>query len=416
MDVFDKLRWIDSLSLPATPTERQRRGQDIEHHLAWELYRTPAGACFSTVQRAPLPSWSILSRSQGLLHLVGKDEALRPVDLRRAVFLDCETTGLAGGSGTYCFLIGIGTLADDQAVVKQFFMRNLEEEPALLHALRQELSHVEGIVTYNGKAYDYPLLLTRFALRRMSPPAQVPHLDLLHAARRVWRDRLQTFSLNAVEANILDIRRTHDVPSELIPSMYFSYLRTRDATQMPLVFQHNYQDILSMMHLSAKLLSLHMDPGTFASHAQDLVALGRVYEDLGLFQQSAALYEMARAKGLHLNASVSALMHLSLCYKRLGQWDKALPLWEQMAAQGRAGVFPYVELAKFYEHRARQYQRALDLVDRALHTLEVEALRRESWEIEQERAELLHRRRRLFAKMRGMTNCALSPETEDSAS
>ncbi|MDZ7379571.1 MAG: ribonuclease H-like domain-containing protein [candidate division KSB1 bacterium] len=402
MDVFEKLRWIDSLSLPTVRPERQTSGHDIEQYLGGELYRTPVGTCFLTTMRVPLPCASVLSASCGLLHLVGKDESLRSLDLRRVAFLDCETTGLAGGSGTYCFLVGIGALDQGEAVVKQFFMRNLHEEPALLHAVHQELKGYEGIVTYNGKAYDYPLLLTRFALRRMPAPERLPHLDLLHAARRVWRDRLQTLTLNAVETELLGVTRERDVPGELIPGIYFSYLRTRDAAQMPLVFEHNRQDITSLMQLAAMLLSLHADPATFAGHAGDLVALGRVYEDLRLFERSAALYEMAHAKGLDARTTEPALVRLSLCYKRLGQWDKALPLWEQMAAKGKGGIFPFVELAKYYEHRARQYHRAIELVDRALHTLEVQELGGETWQAGELRAELLHRRRRLLSKLGGI--------------
>lgn len=400
MDIVDKLRWIDSIGLSPPPTQPKVGGRDIEAHFPGQLQHTPVGSCFASTFRQPLAVADILARSSGLLHLVGKDKSLQTLDLGRAAFVDCETTGLAGGSGTYCFLVGIGTLVEGDVLIKQFFMRNLNEEPALLYVVRQELGDCEGLVTYNGKAYDYPLLLTRFALRRMPAPQPLLHLDLLHAARCLWRDRIEAMTLKTVETQLLGISRAQDVPGHLIPSLYFAYLRSRDAAQMPLVFEHNRQDILSLMQLAAKLLQLHAEPHTFAREGDDLLALGRVYEDLHLFQRSAALYELARAKGLDPQASTPALVRLSLCYKRLGQWERAIPLWEEMAAQGGAGVFPYVELAKYYEHRARQYQRAMELVDRALHALEVDELYGDRWQVEEQRAELLHRRRRLLAKMK----------------
>ncbi|MCR4440007.1 MAG: ribonuclease H-like domain-containing protein [bacterium] len=413
MDIVDKLRWIDSISLSTPPTQTKLGGRDIEAHFPGQLQHTPVGSCFTTTFRQQLAVADVLARSSGLLHLVGKDESLQTLDLRCAAFVDCETTGLAGGSGTYCFLVGIGTLVQGDVVIKQFFLRNFSEEPALLHAVREELSGCQGLVTYNGKAYDYPLLLTRFALRRMPAPQPLLHLDLLHAARRLWRDRIEAMTLNAMETQLLGIRRAQDIPGHLIPSLYFAYLRSRDAAQMPLVFEHNRQDILSLMHLAARLLQLHAQPDAFARQGDDLFALGRVYEDLRLFQRSAALYELARAKGLDARASTPALLRLSLCYKRLGHWDRAIALWEEMAAQGAAGVFPYVELAKYYEHRARQYQRAMELVDRALHALEVEESCGARWHAEEQRAQLLHRRRRLLAKMRNASIGQNSP-LEDS--
>lgn len=399
MDIADKLRWIDSLGLSSAPPKPQVSGTDIEAHLSGQTHQTPVGSCFGTTFRTSLPVADILRSSVGALHLVGKDPALQALDLGRAAFVDCETTGLAGGSGTYCFLVGIGTLAKDEVVIQQYFMRNLHEERALLHAVREELNRCEGLITYNGKTYDYPLLVTRFALHRMPPPPPLPHLDLLHAARRLWRNRLEAMTLHAVEEHLLGIRRQRDVPGNLIPGLYFAYLRSRDAAQMPLVFEHNRQDILTLLHLAARLLQVHTEPQAFANQGEELLALGRLYEELRLYERSATLYELARAKGLGTHASAPAHVRLSLCYKRLRLWQKAIHLWETMMAEGTAGIFPYVELAKYYEHRAHDYLRAMELVDRALHALEVEGLGGEQWALDHLRQQLLHRRRRLHTKM-----------------
>jgi len=168
---------------------------------------------------------------------------------------------------------------------------------------------------------------------------------------------------------------------------------------MPLVFEHNRQDILSLAHLAARLVQVHAEPLASADQGEELLALAHVYEDLRLYERSATLYELARSKGLDSRASLPAQIRLSLCYKRLGQWHKAIPLWEKMLAEGGGGCFPYVELAKYYEHRVRDYRRAAELVDRALHALEVEELHGNPWEVVELRQELVHRRRRLHAKM-----------------
>ena len=161
-------------------------------------------------------------------HLAGlADEGFPVCDVGRWAFLDTETTGLAGGSGTYAFLVGVGRITEDGFRVKQFFMRDFSEEASLLDALAQHLADFDVLVTYNGRAYDQPLLETRYRMSRARPPfASLAHLDLLFGARRLWKLRYESCRLVELENQILGVERVGDVPGALIPYVYFEYVRT----------------------------------------------------------------------------------------------------------------------------------------------------------------------------------------------
>ena len=170
----------------------------------------------------------------------------------RLAFLDTETTGLAGGTGTYAFLIGIGRVEPDGFHVRQFFMREYAEERSLLAALNKHLEGFDVLVTYNGRAYDQPLLETRYRITRHKPPfARMTHLDLLYGARRLWKLRLESCRLMQLERQILGVEREGDLPGDLIPYVYFEYLRSREARRLVPIFHHNAIDILTLACLTA---------------------------------------------------------------------------------------------------------------------------------------------------------------------
>ena len=163
-----------------------------------------------------------------------------PVTPFRWAFLDTETTGLAGGTGTYAFLIGVGRICDDGFRVRQFFLREYGEERSALWALREHLEQFDVLITYNGKSYDQPLLETRYQMTRQKPPfARMAHLDLLFGARRLWKLRLENCRLVQLEQQILGMFREGDLAGELIPYVYFEYLRSQDATRLVPIFHHN---------------------------------------------------------------------------------------------------------------------------------------------------------------------------------
>jgi hypothetical protein len=283
-------------------------------------------------------------------------------DLARAAFLDTETTGLAGGTGTAAFLVGVGFVAEERFVVQQYLMRDYDEEAAQLRGLSELLASFPYLVTYNGKAFDVPLLEARYRLDRQAfPAAGAQHLDLLPPARRLWKLRLESCRLQSLEAALLGVRRTGDVPGEEIPRIYFDYVRSRDASGIARVLEHNRMDVLSLAALSA--LACQWVNGEGPDDARDAYSLGRVFERARLYERSDAQYRRAvREDAGALRAA--ALLRLAAHAKRGGDLAAACDLWDEAARSG--SWYALRELAVHHEHRSGDLAAALSAADRGL--------------------------------------------------
>jgi uncharacterized protein YprB with RNaseH-like and TPR domain len=325
-------------------------------------------------------------------HLITKDERLKSIDFNRTLFLDTETTGLAGGTGTYAFMVGVGSFQEEGFAVQQLFMRDHSEERAVLSLLEGLLDHCDFLVTFNGKNFDIPLLETRFILSRLgSPLADKPNYDLLFPSRRIWRRAYQSCRLTALETQLLDIDRGDDIPSEWIPSFYFDFVRTGDARRISRVFYHNRMDILSMVILAHRIHLTYHDPSAAnPRRGVEQLVLGKLFMEHGLMEKAIACLEEALRKCEEC-FWWEAMRFLSLAYKRRGQWERSTALWEDMISwDGGRNSFPYVELAKYYEHRAKDYSRALEMVRGALEVVDYLGF--------SEREALLHRQKRVVQK------------------
>ncbi len=291
------------------------------------------------------------------------EEGLEHFDLRSAVFLDTETTGLAGGAGTAAFLVGLGYVEGDRFRVRQYFMRDYHEEGALLHALAEDLARFERVVTFNGKMFDLPLLDARFRLNRARFPLRsTPHFDLLHPARRLWKLRLESCRLQSLEAGLLGLTRLGDIPGEQIPAIYFDYVRRRDARALKRIFDHNRQDIVSLAAL-AILACQWVEEGR-AEDPRDVVSLARVLERAQLYGRSEVEYR--RAIGCADGPlRRQALVRLAFRAKRSGDFELAVGLWQEAADDGAAEACR--ELAVHHEHRTRDLTAALVAAERGLH-------------------------------------------------
>jgi hypothetical protein len=290
------------------------------------------------------------------------DPDLEGFDLRRAVFLDTETTGLAGGAGTAAFLIGLGWVDGERFRVRQYFMRDYHEEPALLHALGEELRRFDRLVTFNGKMFDVPLLDSRFRLcRDRFPLGDVPHLDLLHPARRLWKARLESCRLQSLEGALMGLRRSGDIPGEEIPQVYFDWVRRRDARMLARVFEHNRQDIVSLAAL-AVLACQWVEDGR-AEDPRDVFSLARVLERARLYGRSEAEYRRALDLGPGALRG-PALLRLAWRAKRAGEAERAAALWSEAGEAGEPEGWR--ELAMHHEHRTKDLDRALAAVERGL--------------------------------------------------
>jgi uncharacterized protein YprB with RNaseH-like and TPR domain len=305
------------------------------------------------------------------LALYSGADRIRQPGRRNVLFLDTETSGLAGGTGTYAFMIGVGYRTDEGFELLQFFMRDPSQEPAILAALDELAAHFDVIVTFNGKSFDIPLLNTRYTLNGLTPPFEpFQHIDLLHLARKLWRDRLPSRALGELENAILNVDRTRDdVPGWMIPELYFEYLRSGDARPLANVFYHNSIDILSLAALYNHVAGLLNDPlQTAADSGFDLAAIARLYEEMGRIEEAAQLYASSLDRGdLPEEFFFKTIERYALLRRRHGEWDKAVQLWRQAAEHGE--LFACIELSKYYEHRERNYTEALRWANLAYQTL-----------------------------------------------
>lgn len=300
-------------------------------------------------------------------------------DVSRLIFLDTETTGLAGGTGTCAFLIGLGAVEGIQFVVRQFFLRDYPEESAMLTALAETLEPFEGIVTFNGKTFDLPLLETRYALARMkSPFTRLLHLDLLHPARRLWKLRLASCKLAHLESEVLGVHREGDVDGSEIPGIYFDYLRTGNARGLQPVFYHNALDIISLAGLTAEMadvIGAHVSAGedtqntrsAAATSSIDLFSLSRIFERSGAQELSLSTCRQAIEAGLPQTIETQALWQLAAQHKRRGEYERAVEIWFEVSRREEpCALRAFEELAIHYEHRMRDAETALDYTERAM--------------------------------------------------
>ena len=320
-------------------------------------------------------------------------------DLKNVIFLDTETSGLAGGTGTYAFEVGLGRFTDDGFTLAQFFMRHPGEEPALLAGLTAFMEGMQAVVTYNGKSFDIPLLNTRYTLMGMSTPfTSVDHFDLLPLARRLWKIRLESRTLGNVENEILGvIRGEEEVPGYLIPELYFEYLRSHDARPMAGIFYHNAIDILSLAGLFSHMAFLLHDPHSKKiQHGEDVVALARFFESMNDIRQADTLYQKALGLDLSEDLYWDTLQRYSFLLKRQEDWSAALALWEEAA--GHQALYAFEELAKYYEHRVKEIENAHEWTTNAINILNTNPMPVYEYHFWQER--FTHRLERLERRLK----------------
>jgi uncharacterized protein YprB with RNaseH-like and TPR domain len=300
--------------------------------------------------------------------VAGKDDRLDSFDARSCTFLDVETTGLAGGSGTYPFLIGLGYYRRSSFVVSQLFMRDYDEEGAVLSFLSELFAPRRYVVTYNGKSFDMPLIETRMTINGMDRIAdETYNLDLLHAARRIWGRTLPDCRLKTLEERMLGLYRRDDIPGEEIPERYFEYIRSGDASGLRVVFEHNRNDVLMLPVLLGHITSAIRDADSDALEPLDLYSIGRVYDNMKRRDETLPFYTRALRR-LRGSERTMVACQLGIVYKRLNMWEEAVSTWRGLLGKG---VYqPYEELAKYYEHVSKEYARAKEIVGEALQTFE----------------------------------------------
>ena len=374
--------------------------------IAGEWVLSSNSRCFVVEEHYPLdhrhglfPLAELLSWSPDALSPFLAGTGDQSFDPRHALFLDAETTGLARTAGTFVFLVGVGYFTEDSFCVRQYFVPDYADEDALLDLLAHDFASHRGLVTFNGRAFDWPLIANRYILaKREIPSNDSPHLDLLYAARRLWRRLLDSCALSSLESHVLDIvRTTQDVPGWEIPRLYQEYLALGRTEPLVGVFYHNAVDILSLVSLTTRLSRCLSNPfGVEEDDFRDYVALGRLFRELERVQDAVQAYR----KGMtSTDETTRDLAHkqLSFFLKRLGRHEEAMELWQ--AQLGGRELYPYVELAKQFEHRLRDYPTAAKITEEALSWLQSHAEHLTSAKLGLLHDKLLHRLGRLRRRM-----------------
>ena len=294
------------------------------------------------------------------------------------VTIDTETTGLATAAGTLAFLVGVGTWTAGSLRVAQFLLADHSSEPALLDALEAALPADALLVTYNGRSFDWPLLIARYRLHRREPPPLGGHVDLLHLARRLWKHRLGNARLATVEQAICRVQRSDDLPGALIPDRYFTYLRERDPELLRPIVDHNRQDVVSLGLLLGALTKLAWPEAWRRFHPGDIAALGRSYartgdRDTGLACLDAALASRGWDVGFAGDAALWRRLAVDRArlLARLDRRDEAVGAWLEIARRGGPGsAAAWLHVARHREHVDRDAAGALEACSQALAVAE----------------------------------------------
>ncbi|KZE80031.1 hypothetical protein AV654_13605 [Paenibacillus elgii] len=307
----------------------------------------------------------------------------------RLLFLDTETTGLGHGAGNVPFMVGVGFYQGNQYHIEQMLIRHPGEESAMLAYLEQKLAAHPVLISYNGKSFDWPIVKNRYIMNRMELAVEpAGHIDFLHPSRSLWKHTLPSCRLGKVEEERLGVRREEDVPGSLAPTLYFQYLAQRDPSVLEGVFVHNELDVLSLaglaVHFACLLNGSHDWSCARLFGLEECFRLGLWLDKIGRSDMADTVMNALSEELLaaaELASEEPCLLPLAQFYKRRGRYTQACSLWSRYITlkgdRATASLEPYIELSMYYEHKEKQWERALAYAQEALdHLWRRDALKR----------------------------------------
>jgi uncharacterized protein YprB with RNaseH-like and TPR domain len=350
----------------AAKDSNSSNSEELMRLLDGEIRRNRFGCCVSVQRRFMQPKAPALESRVMQLLIPNSKENL--CDRDQWLFLDTETTGLSGGTGTYAFMVGLAWWEGAEFVVTQYFMRDYSEERSLLFEISERLAQRRVLVTFNGKSFDWPLLTTRFQMSRLDAgvPALAAHLDLLHPARRLWSVNLRSVALTELERHILKLDRGSDIPSATIPQRYFEFIRGGSASAIAEIFDHNRMDLIGLACLAVHINRILADPEKSCCGGGELFGVSRLLQSLGESQLAEHMYQRSLDEGLPESVEQIAYRELALMTKRSGEYQASRLFWEKLLGDTIEGLKAYEQLAIHYEHHDGQPQKAAMLAREAL--------------------------------------------------
>jgi len=343
-------------------------GEVIQFTSRYALWQQYGGSIIGDVVDVPLYLFSILAG----------EEKLCPLNFRQALFLDIETSII--NEENCAIMVGLGAFEAAQFCLRQLFVTHPKHEHALLALLGTIVGSRVFLVTFNGKLFDVPFLDARFCRHGSEPcMSAFPHLDLLLIARRLWRSILPTCRLKTIEIERLGVERSDDIPSSMIPVYYRKFLETDEPQIVERLLLHNRFDVLSLLGTVNVMVRSLYHPATMDRREADLVACGKEFLRLGHAELATIYLEKAVKKCR--TSEWEAVEELAQAYKRLRDWDRASTLWNDLINLDPCrSSYPYVELAKYYERRERDYFRAAKLMETAILNFPQQQTLMKRWE------------------------------------
>ncbi|MCH8127227.1 ribonuclease H-like domain-containing protein [candidate division KSB1 bacterium] len=407
MNLKEKLASLDRYSTSATIEPPTITHPTIDTQLNGEEIYTKFGSCWRIQYRFDFSfhhgnyrMGDLLSHEPAPLKFIAKAHGYENINLKNLLFVDTETTGLSGGVGTVAFLLGTGYFQDNTFIIDQFFMRDFSEEASILFAFQNQLNRaIEGcgaVVSFNGKSYDLPLIFNRMIFNRFAKPVnRFKHIDILHAARRIWKRSLIDCSLTNVEANILKVHRVDDIPGYLIPEMYFQYLRNNDPANLNQVFLHNKLDILTLVGLLDEMVQLYCGNREITEEQVDWLTMCKAFDELQAYDEGLAFYTRLADLELPKKMRTETLLRIAAIHKKCNRFEEAMSYWYEAIKQDGLCLAAFEELAKAYEHQASDFPQARELTRRALLSIEVIDKFRPNGFVKEYKDKFLHRLQRL---------------------
>jgi uncharacterized protein YprB with RNaseH-like and TPR domain len=299
-------------------------------------------------------------------------EGITEVAPENYLFIDTETTGLSGGTGTYVFLAGAAKYEKGSLNFAQFFLQDPAKESAQLSALETFVSSAKIIVSYNGKSFDLPRIRTRYRFHGWPDPFEnIYHIDLLHHARRIWKNNLPSCTLGDLEQRIIGLQRSNlDIPGWKVSEHFYEYLNTLNPAPLENVFYHNEVDVISLAALletiAGRLSSPLRDP---TNENNDLISLGKYFFDVGLYSQAEQVLSTALSSHDYSDEIIlTGKLCLAAIYKKSGNYSSAASYWNECAE--KESFDAYLELAKHHEHNLGDFETAIHWTLTALEALD----------------------------------------------
>jgi uncharacterized protein YprB with RNaseH-like and TPR domain len=325
----------------------------------------------SVFGRFELSQWKRISSRQ--LAIIFGDEDYETISPMKLLFFDTETTGLAGGTGTIPFMLGFGFFVEESFRVYIFLLNDLYKEDVFLNEVDRFLeSHdFSGTVTYNGKSFDFPLLEARYILQRKRfPLLKLPHLDFLFPARTLWKHTYDSRKLGHLGDILLGLSRDDDVDASQIPGIYFNYLRSRSFFSIEKVVEHNALDLVGLAAL-VLLAVKYQEDIAFTRDEGEILGTAKLYEKYGDFEKALQLYELLKQGALREEIVAKAVKSLAVIKKKKKLYKEALQLWEILSHSDANNRLAVRELSIYFEHREKNYVKALEYVRKGLNSMEL---------------------------------------------